>query len=76
MNAAGQALVEFVLLMAIFLVVVASIAKDIPLTFKGASPYLAMKLEQRLQTGAGFGNGQVWQAPKAPKFGVTDNPGQ
>jgi len=70
-NAAGQILVEALLLMAIFLILVGSIARQIPFTFSSASPYLAGKMEQRLQTGGGFSAG-AWQGPVNPKGGVKD----
>jgi hypothetical protein len=72
MNAAGQILVEFLLLMAIFILVVAAVVRKIPFTFDSATPYLAGKIEQRLQTGKGFGQGPVWQPPLKVKTGVSD----
>ncbi|MCC6278198.1 MAG: hypothetical protein IT289_09820 [Oligoflexia bacterium] len=71
-NAAGQTLVEFVLLTALFLIFVGKVARDLPLTFSGATPYLGAKLQGRLQTGAGFTRGGDWQRPVRPKGGVKD----
>ena len=77
MNAAGQALVEFLLLTLIFLAIVVAIAKEIPLTFSKATPYLGGKIEQRLQTGRGFSlnktnGGDIWHDAAKPKGGVTN----
>jgi hypothetical protein len=70
MNAAGQALIEYVLLLAVFLLLIARIAQSIPSTFSSASPYLGAKIEQHLETGNGFhANGQ-WLSPYGPKGGV------
>jgi hypothetical protein len=77
-NAAGQALIEFLLLTVIFVVLIAGIARQIPVTFSKASPYLAGRIEQRLETGHGFaadpidGN-DAWSAPTSPKGGIKDS---
>ena len=77
MNAAGQALIEFLLLTIIFLVIVVAIAKEIPITFSKATPFLGGKIEQRLETGRGFAidksnGGEIWKDPVQPKGGVTN----
>jgi hypothetical protein len=69
MNAAGQVLVEYLLLASIFLLLIAGISKEIPVTFSRATPFLGGKIEQRLQTGAGFAQGS-WKPPVKPKGGV------
>jgi len=72
MNAAGQVLLEFILLAVVFLLIVAKISKNIPLTFSSASPSLGGKIEQRLETGSGyFVQGGTWDYPIKPKGGVT-----
>lgn len=75
MNAAGQALVEFLLLSIIFLAIVVAIAKEIPITFSKSTPYLGGKIEQRLETGRGFSvnkqnGGDIWKNAIQPKGGV------
>ncbi len=69
MNAAGQVLVEYILLAAIFMLFIGMVSKQIPLTFKEATPYLGGKIEQRLETGGGFSSG-FWQPPIKSKGGV------
>jgi len=71
-NAAGQALVEFVLLTAIFLTFIGVIAKKVPLTFSSATPYLGGKIQQRLETGGGFAKG-AWAVPVKSKGGVDND---
>ncbi len=68
-NAAGQALVEFVLLTAIFLIFIGVVAKKVPLTFSSATPFLGGKIQQRLETGGGFAGG-AWSTPLKSKGGV------
>jgi hypothetical membrane protein len=68
-NAAGQTLVEFVLLTGIFLILIGVVAKKVPLTFSSATPYLGGKIQQRLETGGGFA-GAAWSTPLKPKGGV------
>lgn len=78
MNAVGQVLVEFLLITLVFLVIVVSIAKEIPITFSKASPYLGGKIEKRLETGRGFSvdkrnGGDIWKDPvNKIKGGVKD----
>lgn len=75
MNAAGQALTEFVILTAIFMVLLAGIAQKLPVTLKSATPYLAGQVEARLQTGVGFARTQnqgSWSTPIKPKGGMRD----
>ena len=73
MNAAGQVLVEYLLLASIFILLIAGIAKDIPLTFKTSTPFLGGKIERRLQTGGGFASSTEWKKPIRPKGGVGDD---
>jgi hypothetical protein len=72
MNAAGQVLIEYILLMAVFLLLIAKVSVKIPDTFAKASPYLGAKIEQRLETGKGYSDYSpgFWQPPLAPKGGV------
>ncbi len=73
MNAAGQVLVEYILLAALFMLFIGMISKQIPLTFKDATPYLGGKVELRLETGQGFANaqkGNAWNPPVKSKGGV------
>jgi hypothetical protein len=75
-NAVGQTLIEFLLLTMIFVVLIAGIARKIPITFSRATPYLGGKVEQRLETGRGFalnssGN-DLWIKPTNPKGGMRD----
>jgi len=74
MNAAGQVLIEYILLMAVFLLLIAKVSAKIPDTFSKASPYLGAKLEQRLETGKGFSDdsGGWWLPPISTKGGVKD----
>lgn len=72
MNAAGQVLIEYLLLASIFLLLIGVIAPKIPVTFSQATPSLGGKVEQRLQTGAGFVNSGTWLKPIRPKGGVRD----
>ncbi len=71
MNAAGQVLLEYVLLMAVFVLLIARLAQSVPTTFAKASPYLGGKIEQRLETGNGFSLNS-WKAPVAAKGGVKE----
>lgn len=73
MNSAGQALIETIILTAIFMLLVAGVAKNLPLTFETATPVLAAQVESRLQTGVGFSkqqNKNTWARPVAPKGGM------
>ncbi len=74
MNAAGQVLIEYILLMAVFLLLIAKVSVKIPDTFAKASPYLGAKIEQRLETGNGFSTDAAgfWRPPIGPKGGVKD----
>jgi hypothetical protein len=74
MNAAGQVLFEYVLIMLVFLLLVAKLANYIPTTFGKASPYLGAKIEQRLEAGNGFATLKpgFYLPPAAPKGGVKD----
>ena len=69
MNAAGQVLVEYLLLAAVFIILVAGVAKQIPLTFNNSTPVLGAKIEQRLETGSGFNRGD-WKKPNNPVGGI------
>ncbi len=75
MGAAGQAIIEFLLLTVVFMLLLAGIAKQMPITMKEATPYLGGQVEARLQTGVGFsqtsGQGR-WSAPLKPKGGLHD----
>jgi hypothetical protein len=62
-------LVEFVLITALFLVLIAGVARKIPVTFGEAAPYLGGKLEVRLETGSGFKGANAWRQPLQPKGG-------
>ena len=73
MNSAGQAIIETVILTAIFMLLVAAVAQKLPLTFSETTPYLGSQVEARLQTGVGFsqGSGQAtWSKPINPKGGM------
>ena len=74
MNAAGQAILEYLVLMAIFAFFLGAIIHRIPETFDTASPYLGAKLETRLQTGGGFAGTNTWAPPinKDGKGGAAD----
>jgi len=73
MGAAGQVLIEYVLLMLVFLLLVGKVARSIPSTFDRATPYLGAKIEQRIETGHGFSASNVnWQPPISPKGGLSD----
>ena len=66
MNQAGQALIEFVILTAIFMLLLAGVAKKMPVTVNTATPYLGAQVEARLQTGVGFvrsANYSTWSGP-------------
>jgi hypothetical protein len=71
-NAAGQTLVEFILLTALFLIFIGKVARDLPITFSGATPYLGAQVQDRLQTGGGFTRSGDWSKPIGPKGGVKD----
>lgn len=74
MSAAGQAILEYLVLMAIFAFFLGAIIHKIPGTFNSASPYLAAKIETRLETGAGFSGPGMWKPPtnKNGKGGAKD----
>ena len=75
MNAAGQALIELLILMTIFMMLIARVVvREIPITMGEATPYLAGQVESRLQTGNGFSasNAKSWDPPLRPKGGVRD----
>ena len=69
LNAAGQALLEFILISSIFLILVATVIRKIPTTFSQATPFLGGKIEQRLQTGVGFADANNWSLKSKPKGG-------
>ena len=80
MNAAGQALIEFLLLTLIFVVLIAGIIRKIPITFSKSTPVLAGQIESRLETGHGFalsdpsgGSADAWMSPITPKGGMKDS---
>jgi hypothetical protein len=56
-------LIEFVLITALFMVLIAGVAQKIPVTLSDAAPYLGGKLEVRLETGGGFKSAGKWIAP-------------
>lgn len=66
MNAAGQAILEYLLLMAIFALFLGKIIQSIPSTFSSASPYLGAKIETRLESGNGFAGAGMWKPPANP----------
>lgn len=72
--ASGQAIIEFIVLTALFMLLLAGAAKNIPLTFESATPYLGGQVEARLQTGVGFAQSQQsWETPKSnPRGGMRD----
>jgi hypothetical protein len=72
MNSAGQAIIETVILTAIFMLLVAAVAQKLPLTFSEATPYLGSQVEARLQTGVGFSQSNLsgWSKPLNPKGGM------
>jgi hypothetical protein len=74
MNAAGQAILEYLLLLAIFVLFLGKIIHSIPETFSSASPFMGAKIETRLETGHGFSGDGIWKPPTNPqgKGGVTD----
>ncbi len=75
MNAAGQALTELIILLAIFVVLLSSLAKNLPITLKDTTPYLNGQVEARLQTGVGFaktGGQGTWSPSIGPKGGIKD----
>ena len=78
MNAAGQVLVEFLLLTILFLMLIAGISKEIPLTFSKATPFLGFNIQTALETGHAFslkpGGAPAWSAPVSPKGGLKDKP--
>ncbi len=74
-NAAGQALIEVVILLALFTLFLMPVAKKLPVTLSKATPYLSGQVEGRLQTGVGFSQTQgqgTWSPPVRPKGGVHD----
>ena len=73
MGEAGQVLIEYILLMVVFLLLVGKVARSIPTTFDSATPYLGAKIEQRIETGQGFSaNNGIWLAPYKPKGGLSN----
>ena len=63
----GQALIEFLLLTAIFMLLLAGVAQKLPVTVNSATPILGGQVEARLQTGVGFSqvsNARTWTAPE------------
>ena len=76
MNAAGQAILEYLVLMALFAFFLGALIHKIPGTFNTASPYLGAKIETRLETGAGFAGRteSTWKPPvnKDGKGGAKD----
>jgi type II secretory pathway component PulJ len=74
-NAAGQALIEVLILLSLFMLILLPVAKKLPVTLSSSTPYLSGQVENRLQTGNGFSRtfGQgTWSPPYVPKGGVHD----
>jgi hypothetical protein len=61
--AAGQAILEYLVLMALFAFFLGAIIHKIPDTFNSASPYLGAKIETRLESGQGFAGDGTWKPP-------------
>lgn len=73
MNAAGQALLEFVLLTFLFLLLIASVIRYVPNTFSESTPYLGARVQDRLETGGGYARERGgWQLPASTKGGMKD----
>ncbi len=73
MNAAGQAIMEFLLLTLAFLVIFSAVIRKVPNTFGESTPYLGARLQQRLETGGGYARERgAWQLPNKVRGGIKD----
>lgn len=72
MNAAGQVLLEMILITTLVFILIAGAIRFIPNTFSEATPYLGATLQGRIETGRGFsliGDGN-WNPPINSKGGM------